>query len=83
VEVTPQQWQSVGTWLQLMNVADRKRAPITVQEGRRSKKKARPDEEMEEEKRSLEPADRDAKRKVKVYIRYPQAEAPAAAAGKK
>ncbi|MHC4137061.1 MAG: hypothetical protein ACYS0K_19075 [Planctomycetota bacterium] len=83
VEVTPQQWQSVGTWLQLMNVADRKRAPITVQEGRRSKKKARPDEEMEEEKRSLEPADRDAKRKVKIYIRYPQAEAPAAAAGKK
>ena len=83
LEVTPQQWQCVGTWLQLMNVPDRKRAPIKAREGRGAKKKARPDEDKEEEKRSPEPADRAAKRKVRIFIRYPQADAPAAAPGQK
>jgi hypothetical protein len=85
VEVTPAQWKSVGTWLQLMNVAEPKRGVITADSGPRSKakKRARPDPDRDEEKSLGEPADRDAKRKVKIYISYPQARAPAAKAGEK
>jgi len=81
LEVTPQQWQCVGTWLQLMNVPDRK--SVKAREGRGAKKKARPDEDKEEAKRPLEPADRAAKRKVRIFIRYPQAVRPAAAPERK
>ena len=81
LEVTLQQWQCVGTWLQLMNVPDRK--SVKAREGRGAKKKARPDEDKEEAKRPLEPADRAAKRKVRIFIRYPQAVRPAAAPEKK
>jgi hypothetical protein len=81
LEVTPQQWQSVGTWLQLMNVPDRK--SVKAREGRGAKKKARPDEDKEAAKPPLEPADRAAKRKVRIFIRYPQAVRPAAAPEKK
>jgi len=87
VEVTPQQWQSVGRWLQLMDVTDQRARPaITVEEGRSQdprKKKAAAKAEPKDGARSLDAAARDAKRKVKIFIRYPRAEAPAASAGKK
>jgi hypothetical protein len=88
VEVTPAQWRSVGTWLQLMNVAGPKpTVRFAEEEGRGSakKKRARPDVDAEKAKEqpAREPADPDAKRKVKIYIRYPQAKAPVAAAREK
>ena len=88
VEVTPQQWESVGAWLKLMDVTDaRTRAPITVEEGRSrdpQKKKARAKAESKDMGAlALDAVDRDAKRKVKIFIRYPRPEAPAASAGKK
>ena len=86
VEVTPQQWQSVGTWLQLMDVTDdRERAAIMAEERRSQdprKQKSRAKAELKEGERSIDAVDRDVKRKVKIFIRYPRAEAPAGA-GKK
>jgi hypothetical protein len=88
VEVTPQQWQSVGNWLQLMDMTDaRTRPPITVEEGRSrdpQKKKARAKAESKDrEARPLDALDRDAKRKVKIFIRYPRPEPRAARAEEK
>lgn len=83
VEVTPAQWRSVGTWLQMMNVAEPSRSPVVAEESRRgaSKKKSRAAKGMELEKEPAQaPADATAKRKVRIYIRYPRVPAPEAAA---
>jgi hypothetical protein len=72
-----------------MDVTDeRTRAPITVEEGRsrdpRTKKSRAKAESKDRGAQALDAVDRDAKRKVKIFIRYPRAaEAPAPSAGKK